>query len=1087
MNKTKRQLFGKFTLFLLLAACSSLAFGQTVLKGKVTDTKGNGIANASVTLSRSKVGVTSMGDGSYELTIAKAGNYTVTFSAVGYNRQEKNITAVAGANTIELNAELEEKAAKLDEVVVTGTSAGTTKKQLGNYIATVKSDELSKGAAGNALAALQGKTAGAQISQNSGDPAGGMSVRLRGVSTINSSSEPLYIVDGVIVNNATNRVTNTQGNYDGTRVVGTIGQNRMVDINPADIDRVEVLNGAAAAAIYGSRANAGVIQIFTKRGKAGKPTVTFSTNFITSKLRKRLDVNRSPVKFGGGTEVFTQDVIATGPKPVSALPLYRPDTLSTITTPVARYDYQDDIFQTAIGTDNNLTVTGGNENTKYMFSSSYYKNEGIIKNTDFQRFSFRSNIDQTFNKWVSGSFGINYINSAANEKPDGNSFYSPMNSVNIIGNFHDIRTRDGLGNLKSVGERGRVNPISVIDDIEQKNTTNRILLSAGVKLRPIKDLLIDYTLGIDNYSQNGTTYIEPYQYNSADGNFGGGGGLIANRNGYASAATNNFFGVNHDVNATYSYTIAKKLSATTQVGFSQQYEKNSYIMAQGRGLAPLVRSVLGSSTILPSVDDRSEISINGVFLQQNFKYNNQFFVTGAIRRDASSVFGENQRNQVYAKVSGSYVISGGEFWQKSSVSKWWDLAKVRVAYGESGNLTGIGAYDRINTYSSNSFLSKNALTSRGIQANADVKPERQKEIEFGVDLAFLKNRVGVTVNVYNKKVNDLLLDRQVAPSTGFSSLLDNVGNLENKGFEVVVNATPVEIKNFSWNITGILNRNRNRVINTGQPLITFATNGGAPIALIEGQPAGVFYGTFFATTPGGSFSKQANGLPNHNGLVLNPNGIPRQAYGTQTSPTTYNQLDFLPGGAQGLGIPQGAPLRKIIGDPNPDYTATLINEFKYKKFGFRIQLDAVKGGDIFNADFRTRQGVGNGKLAELEQTGQLPRGYISPYGVGNVPAGVTVPSNIVLNQGIYAIEEWRIDDGSFTKLRELQISYSAGKIKWFNDVTISITGRNLYSWDKYIGYDPEVNAGGQSTLIRGVDFGAVPIPRTFSFGLQAKF
>ena len=179
--------------------------------------------------------------------------------------------------------------------MVTGTSLGTTRKQLGSYISTVRGDELTKGATGNVLAALQGKTAGAQIIQNSGDPAGGMSVRLRGISSISSSSEPLYIVDGVIVNNATNRVTNTQSNYDGNNFVGNIGQNRLVDINPADIDHIEVLNGAAAAAIYGSRANAGVVQIFTKRGRTGAPLVSFTTSVMLSELREKLDVNQSPI------------------------------------------------------------------------------------------------------------------------------------------------------------------------------------------------------------------------------------------------------------------------------------------------------------------------------------------------------------------------------------------------------------------------------------------------------------------------------------------------------------------------------------------------------------------------------------------------------------------------------------------------------------------------------------------------------------------------------------------------------------------------------------------------------------------------
>jgi hypothetical protein len=252
---------------------------------------------------------------------------------------------------------------------------------------------------------------------------------------------------------------------------------------------------------------------------------------------------------------------------------------------------------------------------------------------------------------------------------------------------------------------------------------------------------------------------------------------------------------------------------------------------------------------------------------------------------------------------------------------------------------------------------------------------------------------------------------------------------------------------FNWNINAIFNRNRNKALDIGQALTLFSTNAGAPVAILEGQPIGVFYGTFFAT--------DANG-----GQVKTTAGIPTMERGVQNSPTSYTP------GRDASGLPSGTVLRKVIGDPNPDYTATLLNELQWKKLGLRIQFDAVQGVAVFNADFRTRQGVGNGKVAEQEQTGQLPRGYIS---------------------GIYAIEEWRIDDGSFVKLREVSLSYNIGRVKGIRDITLLLSGRNLVSWDQYDGYDPEVNAAGQSTLLRGIDFGSVPIPRTFSLSLKANF
>jgi len=1026
-----------FVFALLLLSGSLLA--QVRISGKVTAADGKGIPYVSVLIRNTTIGSSTGADGTYSFDAnVKPGTYVLVFSGVGFKTKEQSVNLGTEA-AVTSDAVLTDDALNMDEVVVTGVSAGTTKKQLGSYISTVKADQLTKGATGNVLAALQGKTAGAQIVQNSGDPGGGISIRLRGISSVNSSSEPLYIVDGVIVNNATTRVTNTSNNYDGQNFIGTIGQNRLADINPNDIERIEVLNGAAAAAIYGSRANAGVIQIFTKRGSAGAPVVSFSTNMIISSLRKSVPVNQSPTKFGGpadGPGAVTQDIL---------LPAL------TTTTAVTRYDYNDYIFRNAMGTDNNISVAGGKDKTKYYTSASYFKNEGIIKNTDFRRFSFRVNLDQALGNKVNFNMGLNFINSASNEKPDGNSFFSPMNSINIIGNIHNIWERDALGNIKAIGERGRVNPVSIIEDIKQRQETNRIIANAGLKVRPVKGLTLDYTLGIDQYAQKGETFIPPFAYNVSDGFFGGGAALDPTRNGYASAGNYNFFQINNDLNATYQTKITPDITSTSQLGYSLQYEKSGYTLLHTRGLAPFLQTATAGSTILQGVDERSEFSVWGYFFQQNFGYKNLLYVTGAVRVDGSSMFGEDQRNQTYTKASGSYVISEHEFWKKSAVSKFWNFAKLRLAYGESGNLTGIGAFSRFNTYSSNPFVSRTALSSRTTLANTLVKPERQKEIEFGIDLGFFNSRLTLQANIYNKKVDDLLIDRFIAPTTGFSSLLDNFGSLENKGMELVLTGKIAQKKDFTWSATAIYNRNRNKAVKIGQALTLLPTNQGAPVAIIEGQPIGVFYGAFFAL--------DANG-----GLVKNGSGFPQGERGIQNGAMNYTVTRDP---STGLPITANPLVRRIIGDPNPDWTGSLVNELTYKKASLRVQLDAVQGVDVFNADWRTRQGVGNGKEAEKEQTGVYPRGYINSF---------------------YAtVEQWRIDDGSFVKLREISLSYAFGNLKMFKDVTLSVSGRNLISWDNYKGYDPEVNAGGQSTILRGIDFGSVPIPKTFNVGLSAKF
>jgi len=1027
---------------LLVNAITAGVNAQVKISGTVTDTAGKPVAGLSVLLKNTAMGTTTGAGGDYILTaVIKPGNYTVVFSGVGYALLERPLVVGAAAGYT-VDARVAASVSNLDEVVVTGVSQGTTRRQLGSYIASVSAAELSKGSTGNVLAALQGKTAGAQISQNSGDPAGGISVKLRGISSISGSTEPLYIIDGVIVDNSTTRVTNADASYAsgnnpdnaaGNTFAGAIGQNRMVDINPNDIERVEVLNGAAAAAIYGSRANAGVVQIFTRKGSSGAPVVNFYSSFNVNRLRKKLEVNRAPLKFGGAPDVQTQTILTP--------------TL-TNTTAVSRYDYQDDIFRTGIGTDNSVSVSGGADKTKYYASAAYLYNQGIIKNTDFSRYSFRLNLDQVLTNWATLNVTMNYVYDKSNEKPDGNSFFSPTNAVTIIGNYYDIHQRDALGNLKAVGERGRVNPVSVMEDFRQQQQTNRIITGAGLKLTPVKNLTIDYHAGIDNYSQDGTTFLPPYGYNVSLAYFGGGTLLDPAQNGYASTGANNSFLINHDLNATYNWTISDKLSSVTQLGYSLQYQRTHFSVQQGRGLPPFVQTVSGASTPIPGTDRRTESSISGEFIQQNFKYRNQLFLTGALRLDGSSVFGSDERNQLYSKLSGSYVLSGTDYWEQLHMPEWWDLFKLRAAYGESGNLTGLPAYGRYNTYVAAAFVGSSSFESQTAYTNPQAKPERQKELEIGADFAFFNNRIGLNVNYYHKRVNDLLISRLIAPTNGYSALVDNIGSLQNDGVELVLNVTPVKTKEVTWDLTAIYNHNRNKALNIGQSLILYNTVGGAPVAIIGDEPIGVFYGTFFAT--------DANG-----GQLKNAAGIPQTESGTQNSPLVYT-----PSRDPATGLPTGTALQKIIGNPNPDYTATLTSDLAYKRLGLHVQLDAVHGANVFNADFRTRQGVDNGKVAEQEDLGQLPRGYIA---------------------GIYGIQQWRVDDGSFVKLREVALSYDMGKIKPFGSLGFSLGARNLFSWDHYRGYDPEVNAGGQSTILRGIDFGTVPIPRTFSASIRAKF
>jgi len=322
------------------------------------------------------------------------------------------------------------------------------------------------------------------------------------------------------------------------------------------------------------------------------------------------------------------------------------------------------------------------------------------------------------------------------------------------------------------------------------------------------------------------------------------------------------------------------------------------------------------------------------------------------------------------------------------------------------------------------------------------------ETEGGLDLGLINNKINLGITLYKQTINDLVVNRQVASSSGGTGTIDNVGIMENKGIEIALTANAVKSKNLNWDLTLIYNKNKNKVVKLGSPTVALNNSGGAPITLVEGEPASVMYGFFYARDASGE-------------LLLTSQDQPQREAGIQKTVTTYEAQ------RKADGQPSGAFLRKIIGDPNPDWTGSILSNLSYKRLGFRFLFDVVQGFEVFNADKRTRNNVGIGDIAEAEMRGTLPRGYVF---------------------SLVNIEEYRVDDGSFIKLREVGLTYKLPKLtKGLDNLTISLVGRNLFSWDNYNGYDPETNAGGNSDLLRGIDFGNVPIPRTYQLQLTATF
>ncbi|MCX8480541.1 MAG: TonB-dependent receptor, partial [Sediminibacterium sp.] len=651
------------------------------------------------------------------------------------------------------------------------------------------------------------------------------------------------------------------------------------------------------------------------------------------------------------------------------------------------------------------------------------------------------------NNWAKISAGISYINSFANEKSNGNVFYSPINSIWITNNIYDINKRDGLGNLLSV-EPSRVNPLSTIEDMNFTQEVNRTINNLQLTLTPIKNLTFDWIIGIDYYNQAGRSFIKPYPYQSV-------ANLPLERypNGFAANATNSVLLYNNDINVSYLYEITNDFKLNAIAGFSYQFSKSEFVRASGEGLAPFIETVSGATNNFGVGYGLDKYDLSGVFGQATFSFKNLAFITGAIRQDKSSKFSINQSTQTYPKFSGSFILSDLKFYKNSSIKDIINSIKLRSSWGQAGNLAGIGSYDRFWQYNPISYLGKNTIIPSSALANQDVRPEKTTEFEYGFDLSFLNSKINVIANFYNQQIADLVVNRTLASTSGGLSIVNNVGEMENKGIELMLQVNPIKSNNFNWEFSIIYSSNTNKIIKLGTPSIAISNAAGAPVYLFEGQPASVFYGTFYARDANGNF-------------ILTPQGFTQTQKGTQlaTTPLSYTTSTT----TDAFGHIGGSEVRKIIGNPNPSYTSSFSNSLTYRNLTFSFLIDMVQGVSVFNADKRTRQGVGIGDLAEKEYKGLVPRGTI---------------------YSIYLNEEWRIDDGSFIKLREVSLSYNLKvlKSKFIKNASISLIGRNLISWDNYNGYDPETNAGGNNDILRGVDFGNVPIPKTYRLQFNLNF
>jgi len=669
-------------------------------------------------------------------------------------------------------------------------------------------------------------------------------------------------------------------------------------------------------------------------------------------------------------------------------------------------------------------MSGGDDKTSFYLSGSMEDQGGVIRGTDYKRQNVRLNLDRAISEKLKIGVNTAYITSKANVTPNGGlifnlgvltSFLFQPNSYNLY--------PDPVTGVYPVGF-SLANPLDIIANWRAPQSVDRFIGGLRFTAYPIERLTVGYVLGIDRYTQNAQLFIP--RASSAP----------SVPTGVATNVDDRARLLNSDLDVSYVTNLGSTLKLTHGVGVNWQQQQSDIVTAGARDLALLTEVVQGS--VQSSTEVRDERRTLGYYGQEQIGVAEKLFVTGSLRSDASSAFGAAERRQWFPKVGVALNVSDYGFW--NSFSRFANTLRLRGGFGYSGGQP-TGSFDRLSNYVFEPSGTRSGIVNSTQQGNQNLKPERARELELGTDAEVVGGRLGLGLTYFNKRVSDLILPKTVTPSSGFLSQLANVGELENKGIEVLLRSFNVRRSGFTWNSTVTYATNHPRVTRVSDGGAFFIPESFNIIRVEAGRPPGHFFGTTY--------------VRDAQGRILTSAGVPIQdASGAIT------------------GIPAIGP-RKIIGNPNPDAYWAFINDIGISKpLSFRIQLDGVHGGDIFNFDRRLLEtpAFGSGAAYAAELLGQVPKGYF---------------------QARRSIFEEYIESGTWVKLRELSMTYSLGSnfanLFRAQGAQISLIERNLHSWTKYTGWDPETNAGAQRTLVRGFSFATTPIPRSVGISVTANY
>lgn len=1013
---------------LFLVSVGTISVVAQTASGKVTDPGGEPLIGATVQIKNTDKGTVTDFDGAFTLDGVPA-NSILMISYTGYTPRE----VAAGED---LNIVLEEGVA-LDEVVVVGY--GTVKKSdLTGAVSSLKADDLNPGANVSVDQMLQGRAAGVQISQSSSEPGGGLSIRIRGASSINAANEPLYVIDGFPIDNSANlsgtglsTTPEEAATSGGGNITNNVSpRNPLNSINPNDIESIEILKDASATAIYGSRGANGVIIITTKKGSSEKMTVSYNAYAGTQRIANDLEVMSTAeyIQFLNAVSVDQGNAEVFSPSDIAAIG--------------AGTDWQSQIYRSAPIYDNNVSISGGIGNSSVYASLNYFNQEGIVKNTGIRKYIARLNFDTKVGARTNLGFNINTSLIRDRNGLDGvntNESAGPIYASLLYDPTEPVYDKDGK--LTDSENLTVNNPVSLIEGVSSKNQTNRTLANFYISYELAEGLSAKLNLGSDIQSSRRDVYVSTLTRRGGPQR-GVADLTTLERSSYLAEYTMNY---NKEINEDHRFSLLGGIT----------YQKFDYFLFNGNISGFPTDELetnnlsLGDTNTDNLVSNREDNTLLSYLGRINYSLFDKILFTGSIRADGSSRFGANNKYGYFPSFALGYKLTEAAF-----VPDFFSELKLRASWGKTGNQE-IGNYASQLTFGTGPVVVYDNAVTGSVQplriANPDLKWETTTQFNIGIDASVLNGRISATLDYFSRNTTDLLFNLPLPRSSGYSSVLTNIGEVSNQGFEVLVNSTNVSTRNFKWNTSLNFTAITNEVVDLGRidQIVTGNIQAVGNTAVIQvGQPLAAYYG--YVVTGIQQSGDENPGYP---------------AFEDRNGDGAITPAD-----------------QTIIGDPFPDFTYGISNEFKYKNWGLSFFFQGMQGGDLLNVNVIESVYPSNfrrNRLATMVDRwtpGNSGARWPSAVDPNSYPGGQNAKVNTMVLQ-----------DASYLRLKNVQVSYDVpvGQASFLGSLRIYATGQNLFTVTDYIGFDPEANSFGRSNV--KVDYSSYPLARTFILGLNATF